>query len=230
MISVGPSTFKLVAATPPNRTTLAFVRLVPVIVTPAPGGAAAGMVRILGVTVKVAALSALPASSETAILEVVAPVGTTTRIEFAESTVIEVALALPKATWFTPARFAPDSVTRVPSAPAAGVKLESVGGRITTKLVVDVVVPVGVVTLILPVRAPDGTCVVICVPPSTWTNDATTAPKRTVAGALKLVPVSVTIESGRPRPGLVDSSCGVRTKSVGLVAGPASFEAWMRPV
>ena len=51
-----------------------------------------------GVTVRVATLWPLPTSSAMAILAVVAPRGTTTRTIVADRTVIEVALAAPKAT------------------------------------------------------------------------------------------------------------------------------------
>jgi len=94
---VGPSTLKLVAAMPPpKRTALALVRLVPVIVTLPPGRSAAGMVRMRGVTVRVATLWPVPTSSAMAILAVVA------RHDHPHhrrgQDVIEVALAAPKAT------------------------------------------------------------------------------------------------------------------------------------
>jgi hypothetical protein len=68
-------------------------------------------------------------------------------------------------TLVAPVKFVPVIVTAAPTTPLVGVKLEIVGvaGTVTVKLPAEVAVPFGVVTLILPVDAPLGTVVVICV-------------------------------------------------------------------
>ena len=70
---------------------------------------------------------------------------------------VKVALAPLKATPVVPVKFVPLMVTPVPTGPLAGVKLVIVGGLITVKLPALVAVPPGVVTLIVPVVAPEGT-------------------------------------------------------------------------
>jgi hypothetical protein len=66
-------------------------------------------------------------------------------------------------TLVAPVKFVPVTVTAAPTTPLVGVKLEIVGvaGTVTVKLLAEVAVPFGVVTLILPVEAPLGTAVVI---------------------------------------------------------------------
>ena len=61
-------------------------------------------------------------------------------------------------------KFVPVIVTLVPGVPLVGLNVVMVGaGTLTVKLVEDVAVPPGVVTVIVPVVAPFGTVAVICV-------------------------------------------------------------------
>jgi hypothetical protein len=61
-----------------------------------------------------------------------------------------------------PVKFVPVIVTEVPTGPLVGVKLVIVGGgAVTVKVPALVAVPPGVVTLMVPVVAPEGTVAVI---------------------------------------------------------------------
>jgi hypothetical protein len=61
-----------------------------------------------------------------------------------------------------PVKFVPVMVTEVTTVPLVGVKLVIVGGgAVTVKLLALVAVPPGVVTLTVPVVAPEGTVAVI---------------------------------------------------------------------
>ena len=71
--------------------------------------------------------------------------------------IMKVAIAPLKATRVVPVKLVPLMVTLVPTGPLAGVKLVIVGGLITVKLPALVAVPPGVVTLIVPAVAPEGT-------------------------------------------------------------------------
>src|SRR5439155_18289243 len=66
-------------------------------------------------------------------------------------------------TVLAPVQLVPLIVTLVPTGPLVGVKLEIVGGFTLVKLPELVAVPRGVVTLIGPLVAPDGTVAVIAV-------------------------------------------------------------------
>ena len=70
---------------------------------------------------------------------------------------VKLALTLLNTTAVVPVKLVPLMVTPVPTGPLAGVKLVIVGGLITVKVPGLVAVPPGVVTLIVPVVAPDGT-------------------------------------------------------------------------
>ena len=70
---------------------------------------------------------------------------------------VKVALAPLNVTAVAPVKLVPLMVTLLPTGPLAGVKLVTVGGLITVKLLALVAVPPGVVTLIVPVVAPAGT-------------------------------------------------------------------------
>ena len=72
-----------------------------------------------------------------------------------------VALTPPNVTLVAPVRLSPAIATLVPTGPAVGEKLEIYG--VTRKLTLLVDVPLGVVTLTLPVVAPLGTVVLISV-------------------------------------------------------------------
>ena len=70
---------------------------------------------------------------------------------------VKLALALLNATAEVPVKLVPLMVTLVPTGPLAGVKLVIEGGLITVKLPALVAVPPGVVTLMVPAVAPEGT-------------------------------------------------------------------------
>src|SRR4051812_45983698 len=103
-----------------------------------------------GSIVKMPALGAeVPARLVTVSFPVVAPTGTTTFIELAETTVIgSVMLVLPNLTSVTVEMFAPLMVTIVPALPLGGVNELITGNLITMKLPVLIPVPDGLVTLI----------------------------------------------------------------------------------
>src|SRR5258705_302260 len=158
------------AFTPLNRTAVAPVKLVPLIVTLVPTGPLVGvklvMVGPLAVTVKLLALVAVPPEVVTLIGPVVAPPGTVAVIDVDEFTV-KFALAPLKGTAVAPVKLAPAIVTLVPTGPLAGEKLVIAGGRMTRKLPLLVAVPPAVVTVIGPVVAPLGTVAVIEVAEAT---------------------------------------------------------------
>jgi hypothetical protein len=79
----------------------------------------------------------------------------------AELTVNEAEVTL-NLTRVAPVKFVPVIVTDVPIGPLVGVKLVIVGaGAVTVKVPALVAVPPAVVTLIVPVVAPEGTVAVI---------------------------------------------------------------------
>jgi hypothetical protein len=109
------------------------------------------------VTVKLAALVAVPAGVVTLTVPDVAPVGTVAWIEAVDATVNVTASPL-IFTAVAPVKFVPVIATTVPAGPLAGVKPVIVGALwVTVKLLALVAVPPGVVTLSGPVVAPDGT-------------------------------------------------------------------------
>jgi hypothetical protein len=105
-------------------------------------------------TVKLLALSAMPASAVTLSGPVVAPAGTVAWIAASEVTVKLAALPL-NVTAVAPVKFAPLIITLAPTRPYVGVKLVIVGAAM--KLAELAAVPAGVVTLSGPVVAPAGT-------------------------------------------------------------------------
>ena len=75
-----------------------------------------------------------------------------------------------KATLVAPVKCVPVRVTVVPTGPAVGVKLVTVGffgSAVTVKLAALVALPPGVVTVIAPVVAAEGTVTLICVAEAT---------------------------------------------------------------
>jgi hypothetical protein len=112
------------------------------------------------VTVKLLALVAVPPAVVTLMVPVVAPVGTVALICVAELTVNDAVVPL-NFTAVAPLKFAPVIVTLIPTAPLVGEKLVIDGAGMTVKLLALVPVPPAVVTLIVPVVAPDGTVAVI---------------------------------------------------------------------
>ena len=132
VIEVAEPAVKL-ALTPLKRTAVAPLKLVPLIVTVVPTGPLAGeklvIVGALAVTTKPLALVAVPPGVVTRIRPVVAPAGTSARIEVAEST-MKPALTALKVTAVTPTKPVPLIVTIVPTGPLAGVKPVMLGAAL----------------------------------------------------------------------------------------------------
>jgi hypothetical protein len=152
-------TVNIVTATLLILTDVAPVRPVPVIVTTVPAGPLAGVKLEIaggGITVKIDALVAVPATVVTVIVPTPAPAGAVAVIWVSLVTVNVVAATPLKATAEAPDKLVPEIVTTVPAGPFAGVKLEITGGGITVKLPALVVVPAIVVTAIVPVPPPVG--------------------------------------------------------------------------
>jgi len=85
-----------------------------------------------------------------------------------------VAFTPPKVTLVAPVKLSPVITTLVPTGPLAGEKLEIVG--VTRNFTLLVNMPLGVVTLTLPVVAPLGTVVVIAVPVELTVNTVAGVP------------------------------------------------------
>jgi hypothetical protein len=214
-----------VASVPPKRTVVTPVKRVPVITTDVPGSPCPGLKLVIvgagSVTVKSVALVALPAEFVTVIRPVVAPAGTVAVILVGELTV-KVALTPPMRTVETPVKFVPVMTTSEPTGPVAGANEVIVGWTVTTKSEALVPVPIEVTTEILPVAAPAGTTVVICVGELT-VNAAFTVPNRTTVVPLKPVPVSTTVVPTGPFVGekeLITGAPCVTVKLVVVVAVP----------
>src|SRR5439155_1265921 len=92
----------------------------------------------------------------------VAPAGTVGVFAVAEWTG-KLGLVPLNSTALAPVKLVPLIVTLVPTGPLAGVKLVTVGGLMTVKLLALLAVPSGVVTPIGPLVAPAGTVAVIVV-------------------------------------------------------------------
>ena len=144
------------AGAPAKVTALAPVKPLPVRVTLVPTAPEAGVkLASLGppVTVKLAALVAVPATLLTVTGPLAAPQGTMAVIFVALHTVKDAGVPA-KQTALAPAKPLPVRVTLVPTAPEAGVKPASVGAAMTLKLTALVAVPPGVVTVTGPLVAP----------------------------------------------------------------------------
>ena len=219
------------AATPLKRTSVVPVKFVPVMVTEAPTGPDAGEKLVMvGGRIKLALLVAVPAGLVTVMGPVVAPAGTVAVIWVLLLTVKVAATPL-KRTSVVPVKFVPVMVTEAPMRPEVGEKLAMVGGRKTTKFVLLVAVPAGLVTVMGPVVAPAGTVAVICVLLLT-VKVAATLLKRTSVVPVKFVPVMVTEVPTGPEVGekLVMVGDRMTTKLVPLVAVPAGLVTVTGPV
>jgi hypothetical protein len=100
-----------------------------------------------------------------------------------------------------PARFVPVMVTEVPTRPELGRNPETVGAHGTEKSLELVAVPPGVVTLIVPVAAPEGTVARIWVEDST-VKAAFTPLNCTDVAPVKSVPTMVTEVPAPPQVGV----------------------------
>src|SRR6266545_93560 len=113
-------------------------------------------------TVKLVVLVAVPPGAVTEIRPVVAPAGTVAVILVEELTVKDAEVLL-NLTPVTLVKFVPKMLTEVPTAPLVGENAVTLGApaTVTVKFVELVAVPLGLVTVIGPVKAPEGTMAVI---------------------------------------------------------------------
>jgi hypothetical protein len=233
VIAVADVTVKLVAAVPLNRTAVAPVKFVPLIVTLVPASPLVGvkLVMVGGLsTVKFVALVAVPPDVETLSGPVVAAAGTVAVMAVAEVTE-KVAAAPLTRTAVAPVKFVPVIVTVLPTTPLVGVKLVIVGGLIIVKLLALVPVPAGVVTLSGPVVAPAGTVALIAVAEVT-VKLALVPLNRTVVVPVKFVPLIVTVAPTAPLVGekLVIVGGLTTVKLLALVPVPADVVTLSGPV
>src|SRR5947208_4679450 len=155
---------------------------------------------VVSPTVKLPALVAVLSAVVTLIGPLVAPAGTVAVIAVAELTV-KLALVPLNSTALAPVKLVPLIVTLVPTGPLAGVKLVTVGGLMTVKLLALLAVPSGVVTPIGPLVAPAGTVAVIVVAEPT-VKLALVPLNSTALAPVKLVPLIVTLVPTGPLPGV----------------------------
>jgi hypothetical protein len=209
------------------------VKLAPLMVTLLPTGPLAGVkLVIVGglITVKLLALVAVPPGVVTPIGPIVALAGTVAWIVVAEFTV-KPALTPLNVTAVAPVKLAPLMVTLLPAGPLAGVKLVTVGGLITVKLLALVAVPPGVVTPIGPVVALTGTAAWIVVAEFT-VKPALTPLNVTAVAPMKLAPLTVTLVPTGPLAGVKLVIVGglITVKLPALVAVPPGVVTAMGPV
>jgi len=184
------------------------------------------------VTVKFDELVAVPPGVVTVILPDVAPAGTFVVILLAEFTV-NVALTPLNFTDVAPVKLLPLIVTEVPTGPLVGENDVIVGPPVTVNVPELVSEQAGVVTLILPVVAPDGTVAVIFDEELT-VKDADVPLNFTEVAPLKFEPLIVTDVPTGPLVGENDEIVGaeleVTWKLVPLVAVPSGVVTWILPL
>src|SRR6185503_11157547 len=224
------------ADVPLNRTLVAPVKWLPLMVTDVPTAPLDGeKLLIVGadplVTVKFEPLVAVPDPVVTVILPVVAPLGTLAviRPSFATLKLADVPL---NRTLVAPVKWLPLMVTDVPTAPLEGEKLLIVGADplVTVKFEPLVAVPDPVVTVILPVVAPAGTDDITWVF-ETKLNVADVPLNFTPLTPMKLVPLMVTAVPGAPLDGekLLIVGLASTTKSVRLIPTPSDVVTRILP-
>jgi hypothetical protein len=217
------------AMAPLKVTLVAPAKFVPLIVTVVPGAPDAGDIELivgpLGAalgTVKSLVLCAVPPGVVTAILPEVAFVGTEVRICVLETTLNTAAVPL-NVTLVAPLRFVPVTVTVVPDAPELGENAEIVGiAPVTVNELGLVALPDGVVTVMAPLVAPDGTDAWICVDETTLKTAAAPLNATEVAPP-RFEPVIVTVAPGPPDVGendVIEGGVPVTVKSDALCALP----------
>jgi hypothetical protein len=189
-------------------------------------------------TVKLVVLVAEPPGVVTLIGPVVAVEGTVAVIWVAEFTT-NVAVTLLKVTEVVvkpvPLKFVPVIFTCVPTGPKVGVKDVIVGVPTTVKSVVLVAVPLGFVTLILPVVAPVGTVAVIDVAEFTVNEVAFVVLNLTTVVPQNFVPVIVTLAPIGPAVGVNELMVGAAgavstTKSATLAVSASGVRTVILPV
>ncbi len=181
-------------------------------------------------TVKMAVLVPVPSAFVTVIVPVVAPVGTVTVIKLTEYPKLLAAVPL-NLTAVMPAKPVPVRVTVPPTTPADGEMEEMIGIVRTVKVPELVPLPVGFVTVIVPVVAPDGTTAAIDVLDKT-AKAAGVPLKLTEVTPVNPVPVSVTVAPTAAEVGVNELIVGMaRTvKLKGLVTVPSEFVTVSVPV
>ncbi len=179
-------------------------------------------------TTKSVGLVPVPVGPVTAILPVVAPVGTVAVIWVAESTTKLAGTPL-KVTAVAPVKLVPVITTLEPGSPLAGENAVTPGAVV--KSIALVAVPAELDTVIRPVVAPEGTVAVIRVEELT-VNWADTPLNVTEVMAVKFVPLIVTEVPGAPEVGVKDVMVGVRVtmKSLALVPVPLPVVTVILPV
>lgn len=174
--------------------------------------AAAGLMEIVtGTTVRLAALVAVPPGVVTEIFPVVAPGGTVSVMEVGlwterVATLVELTLAA-----VAPDRFVPVTVMTVPIPELVGVRLLMVGVGIAVKVVDEVAVPPGVVTLRVPVVTPVGAVAEIVVGLLTVNLEAAVPLNLTDVAPVKSDPVRVTMVAAPPLVGVMPEMVGGTT-------------------
>src|SRR5204863_477411 len=123
-------------------------------------------------------------------------------------TVNEVAAVPLNFTAVAPVKPEPLIVTLVPTGPLVGEKELMLGATVTVKLVELVAVPPAVVTLIVPVVAPFGTDVVICVSEFTVNELAEVPLNFTAVAPVKPEPEMATLVPTGPLAGLKELITG----------------------
>lgn len=150
------------------------------------------------VTVNVPALVAVPPGVVTAIGPVFAPVGASAVTSVADFTLNVVAFTPPNVTAVAPVRPVPVIVTSVPTGPLSGEKAVTTG--VTLKVWTVVRVPLGVLTVILPVFAAEGMTAVISELETTLKVDATPS-NFTEVVPVRFVPKMVIVDPTTPEEG-----------------------------
>jgi hypothetical protein len=160
------STLKEAAGVPPKLTEDALEKLAPEIVTVTPVPALIGVNEAMvgdGINVNPASVATPPGVVTETLPD--APPATTAVIVVAFTTLNEEADVPPKLTAVAPVKLVPVMVTVVPDPALVGAKEVMLGAGITVKFVPETTVIPFTVTLIGPVAAPEGTVVLILLPP-----------------------------------------------------------------
>ena len=131
----------------------------------------------------------------------VAPLATVALMLVVLTTVMLLAVVLPKATAVTPVKLLPVIVTTVPVPPTVGVNEVMLGARLKVKEPILVAIPPGVVTVSVPL-APLPTVMLIVAAVVTVKEAAAVPPTTTAVAPVKLAPVMVTTVPAVPLVGV----------------------------
>ena len=148
------------------------------------------------------------------------------------SEVTEKLAAVPlKVTAVAPVKLVPPMVTLAPANALVGVKLVTVGGFTTVKLLALLAVPPAVVTLIVPLEVPAGTVAVIAV--AEFTAKLALVPlNRTAVAPMKFAPLIVTLAPTGPLVGVKLEMVGglMTVKLLALLAEPPEAVTLIGPL